>query len=526
MATIKSDPEQADASYKSFPVIKTTLRYPSFEKAHESLVFFDCKFYPYDADDADAIVAVTGGQETLICRLVKDQDPELEILIWFHDDDEKVNLNSCAWSRAANGDPLLCVTGKPSPIKIFNARTEKQVKTLDGHGKEITDLVVHPLNPSILASAGADNAIRIWSLEDRHKEQPWLLSLGGDGLTESIITLAFHSSGRYILSGGMDQIYLWTLPDLSDSSSITIRSAPIVIHYPHFGTNSIHNNYVDCVSFYGPSLIFSKAAESHQITMWRIKGFPPPEPPPPGSIPPYLPEAANPSKNYSAFSSSSDADVYERLLTFDAADMTSWYIRFSIFSGVPGERSILAIANEKSKVFFWDLTAIEDWNAEITIDVLKYLGREGGASSGRGHKPRGRGRARGRGGGGGGRGAGRGGGGGGNNAFRESSTLSSSTVTAVTGSSSTEEQPASELGYGGGGDGGIEDYVSSSSTSAVQDPRAHARYSAHDPHLALAPHCIRTTPKINYAARQIAWSPRGEWCVAVGDQGVICVMGR
>ncbi|KAM0472891.1 hypothetical protein ACHAPX_008568 [Trichoderma viride] len=53
---------------------------------------------------------------------------------------------------------------------------------------------------------------------------------------------AFHETGRYLLSGGHDQIInLWTIPDLPNESIAT----PLQVHYPHFSTSAVHSGIVD-----------------------------------------------------------------------------------------------------------------------------------------------------------------------------------------------------------------------------------------------------------------------------------------
>lgn len=55
---------------------------------------------------------------------------------------------------------------------------------------------------------------------------------------------AFHHTGRYLLSGGLDCIVnLWCLPQLPDRNSGSDRVT--VLHYPHFSTSAVHSNFVD-----------------------------------------------------------------------------------------------------------------------------------------------------------------------------------------------------------------------------------------------------------------------------------------
>ncbi|MCJ1297490.1 hypothetical protein MMC08_000277 [Hypocenomyce scalaris] len=312
---------------ESFPTLKSTARINSFEKRLEATQFFDCKFYPYTAAGVDPVFAVVGKRETIICRPLPSKNAGFEVIRWFQDDDPKVDLNSLAWSQdQVTGDPLICVAGKDKPsIDVLNVKTGKLTKTLIGHGKDIEDLAVSPLSPSILASVSMDHS-------------------------EKAIKRAFHHTGRYLLTGGHDCVVnLWVIPELPDENVGTDKLTRI--HYPHFSTSAIHTNYVDCVAWYD-DLILSKCADSHKIVLWRIENFSSDSPPPPASS---APTAHSFTPTRSAFGGG-----YQRLLEFECKETTSFYIRFSLFHQ-PFQRPLLVIGNESSKVYFWDLQRLEVW---------------------------------------------------------------------------------------------------------------------------------------------------------------------
>lgn len=64
--------------------------------------------------------------------------------------------------------------------------------------------------------------------------------------------------------------------------------------------------------------------------------------------------------------------------------------------------------------------------------------------------------------------------------------------------------------------------VGSSGSSAPPDNK----HSIRDPFAPVAAHKSITVPKVSFAMRQVAWSTGGEWCVAVGDCGMICLFRR
>jgi polycomb protein EED len=78
----------------------------------------------------------------------------------------------------------------------------------------------------MIASAADDTTVRVWSLAAVHKKQPCVALLAGEGHQWNLLTLvhtscmpfcdrfflvtntrqAWHSTGRYLLSAGHDQV--------------------------------------------------------------------------------------------------------------------------------------------------------------------------------------------------------------------------------------------------------------------------------------------------------------------------------
>jgi len=255
--------------------------------------------------------------------------------------------------------------------------TGKLERTLIGHGGDVNDLAISPTNPQILASASEDHTVRLWSLQPAHKRQPCAVIYAGDGHRDTILTIAFHANGRYLLSGGQDHVVnLWTVPELPEAH--TGGNKPTKIHYPHFSTSELHSNIVDCVAFHG-DLILSKALHEHCIVLWAITGFSSASKPPPQSAAPTAHD--NQLNTRSAFSApdltTKSSTQYIRILEFAIPGCGQFYMRFSLYSPLPSfdtlTHPILAITNSSSKTFFWDLTRLEayfDYIAFITNPVL------------------------------------------------------------------------------------------------------------------------------------------------------------
>ncbi|KAH8151143.1 uncharacterized protein LAJ45_04845 [Morchella importuna] len=250
-----------------FPTVKATI---GPNKGSPGVTYYGAYFYPYTPPGVDPVFAVVGGREAIIARPHPSRG--IEIIHYFHDDlfFPTEALCSACWTRCTRtGAPLLAVGGAAGIIKIINIRTGKVQQTLVGHGDEIMEILVSPINQDILASASADSTVRLWNISAEYERQPCALICAGEGHRETILSIAFHASGRYLLSGGMDHIVnLWILPSAMPAG----RDDPVVLHYPHFATSMVHSNYIDCLAWHG-DVVLSKAAKESRIVLWSIQGF-------------------------------------------------------------------------------------------------------------------------------------------------------------------------------------------------------------------------------------------------------------
>ena len=377
--------QRAPASRTSFVLPKTR----SVIKGSES-PFWDVKFYPYLVEQDDpVIVAIVGSFIVLICQVTEDEETGLRIIATFSrgkDKEEDVyHLNSCTWSYVEPDDPLLAVAGESGHVQVIKPMTGELLFTLIGHGVGVVnDLATHPRYPWIIASASLDGSIRIWDL--RRASQPTLSTcvlICGHSLAhkEGLISIDWHASGRYIVSGGFDhRVCVWTIPDLDPKSAFwheiskegRKRSSDEVrvVYYPHFISSAIHAEKVDAVRFWD-DFVVSKAPKEDIVVLWKITSFNSALPPPPASTAPKTQEHLETRNGFMRTAKVRvDDDVFgnsvthewqapfERILQFYNKYSPVFYMRFGLLQPsrmFPDLHAVISVGNAFGELHHWDL---------------------------------------------------------------------------------------------------------------------------------------------------------------------------
>lgn len=464
----------------------------TFNTNNQSPEFFDVKFYPYDPVGSAPLFAAVSKKHVVICLLLQDNatDP-CEMVGMIRDADEDAVNCCCCWAKEAGTDhALLCVAGRDAKVKVYKVRDGSLYTTLVGHGGEINDLVTSPADPRLVASASDDTTVRLWSLEPVHARQPCVGLLGGEGHSWSLLTAAFHDTGRYLLTAGHDQVVnLWTLPDLPKHHVDT----PVVVHYPHFSTSEVHSGLVDCVAFCG-DLVLSRACHEDKIVLWRIEGFDSNDPPPPPSAAPAAYDQSRTTRSAFAPPAANLPAAWLRLLQFETKNCgVQFFLRFRLHHN-PGQHPILCFCNAKNEIMMWDLARLSAYDA--FTNSLRGLDRDAAAAK-IAARPAWLAPAH-------------------HNAKKAAPREEEAQVAAAAAVGKPVHYPDPL---------GIEELLLQSCTRETVE-LWQSKYDASNPHKMIRPHKTDGLQGPVFVGRQVAWTPDGSWCVVVGSRNLAVIFQR
>ena len=110
-------------------------------------------------------------------------------------------------------------------IRLWDARTGRHLRTLEGHTGIVHSVAFSPPDGSTLASGSVDNTIRLWDARTgahlRTRDAHW----------DGVLSVAFSPDGSTLASGSSDNtIHQWKL-----TGSTNVRVAPSVVQSPAIG---------------------------------------------------------------------------------------------------------------------------------------------------------------------------------------------------------------------------------------------------------------------------------------------------
>lgn len=103
---------------------------------------------------------------------------------------------------------------------------------------------------------------------------------GVEGHRDEALSADFDLLGENIISSGMDHtLMMWDITELQDKIKLSDtynakkegRQFPTEIqHYPKFNTRTIHRNYVDCVKFFGDSILSKVSFSLNELSIEKL----------------------------------------------------------------------------------------------------------------------------------------------------------------------------------------------------------------------------------------------------------------
>jgi protein HIRA/HIR1 len=172
-----------------------------------------------DAEGARLVTAGSSAVRVWNMAPVLDEAAELDasvprLLATMQDHSAPVNVArfSRDGKRIASGsDDMLIIVYERRPGGLGGAESWRPAQTaLRGHGSNVTD-VAWSHDGGLLASAGVDGAVNVWSVAAR----PYALAKALHGHAGHVKGVAWDPLGRYLASQGDDGVRLWAVDGLS-----------------------------------------------------------------------------------------------------------------------------------------------------------------------------------------------------------------------------------------------------------------------------------------------------------------------
>lgn len=104
-------------------------------------------------------------------------------------------------------DNTLVTGGRDSVARVWDVRSKEQTACLTGHSGTVASILCQKSKPQIITGSH-DSTIRLWDMRNLHK---CVLTLTHH--KKAVRTLAFGCSNQGFLSGSIDNIKQWELPD-------------------------------------------------------------------------------------------------------------------------------------------------------------------------------------------------------------------------------------------------------------------------------------------------------------------------
>lgn len=255
---------------------------------------------------------------------------------------------SLAWTFNATRTKewWLVTAGKLGVVRVLNVSRCRLEKTLTGHGGSINHISTHPRDPALILTASRDESLRLWNLRT---SSTVAVFCGLRGHRGEVLYADFHHSGSKFASCGIDNsVRIWEVAGdekvkdailkthvaanrgvtdvavYKDENNERVKSKVPMVQFPTCCySNSVHTDYVDCVSWVC-DLLISKSTNCRLI-LWEPQGD--------------RESLAKPASEYR---------VLEEYMVYGAE---TFFIRF----GIDSSRQIVACGNVSGVVYVFQI---------------------------------------------------------------------------------------------------------------------------------------------------------------------------